>query len=141
MVEDDVGSDAEIEPVPDVRRSRATVPSYVESDEDDDDVAAAPPKDSRVAVLYAGGQWYEGTVVDVLDGSRALVRFDNYETANQVNFASAPFRITRFGPEPVPQGRGEKRKTPTSSRPSKRPRRSDSIDEDYQPTAGDAEED
>ena len=55
-----------------------------------------------------------------------MVRFDNYETANQVNFASAPFRITRFGPEPVPQGRGVKRKR---------------VDEDYQPTAGDAEED
>mmetsp|Transcript_1733 Transcript_1733/g.5734 ORF Transcript_1733/g.5734 Transcript_1733/m.5734 type:complete len:1106 (+) Transcript_1733:518-3835(+) len=109
-------------PTPRVRRSCTPVSSYVESD-DDENGAAAPPKDSRVAVLYAGGQWYEGTVVDVLDGSRALVRFDNYETANQVNFASAPFRITRFGPEPVPQRRG-KRKAPTSSRPSKRPRRS-----------------
>ena len=42
--------------------------------------------------------------------------------------------------EPVPQGRGEKRKAPTSNEPSKRSRRSDSGDEDYQPTAGDAEE-
>ena len=91
-------------------------------------------------MLYAGGQWYEGIVVDVLNQRYALVRFDNYEPVEQIDFSRVPFRITRFGPEPVPQRRG-KRKAPTSSRPSKRPRRSDSGDEDYRPTAGGAEED
>ena len=92
---------------------------------------------------YDNGKDYEGTVVEVLDTSHAWVLFDNYESDDRVDFSDGNFEVTRFGPEPVPQGRGEKRKTPTSSKPtsSKRPRRSGNVDEEYQPTAGDAEED
>ena len=104
-----------------MRRSRAPVSSYV-----DDENGVAPPEGSRVVVSYDNGEDYEGTVVEVLDASHAWVLFDNYENDEQVDFSDGNFEVTRFGPEPVPQGRGEKRKAPTSSKPtgSKRPRRS-----------------
>ena len=134
MVEDDVGSDAEVEPVPDVRRSRAAV-SYAESDEDDE----TPPPHLVVGQSVALALDALEGVVTKIDGDKVWVKLDDdrdeWFRAEQL----LPVEESRS----VPQGRGEKRKAPTSSKPtsSKRPRRSGNVDEDYQPTAGDAEED
>ena len=102
----DFGGEVSTEPPerisPVAQRSRTDALSYVPPPDEDD---ATPPKGSRVAVLYAGGQEYEGTVVDVLDASHAWVLFDNYENGELVDFSVGDYRITRWGPgEPSPDG-------------------------------------
>jgi hypothetical protein len=77
-------------------------------------------------VSYDNGKDYEGTVVEVLDASHAWVLFDNYENDERVDFSDGNFEVTRRAPEPVPERHGVKRKR---------------VDEDYDPTAENVEED
>ena len=86
---------------PVAQRSRTDAPSYVPPPDEDN---ATPPKGSRVTVLYARGQEYEGTVVDVLDAHSAVVQFDNNDI-EEIDFSVGDYRITRWGPgEPSPDG-------------------------------------